>query len=102
MSQASYNAARSSEFDYLPEEASEFARRRAADSLPSLGNRPLVVVTPAGASGSHATLQRELLALSKKSRQIVSSSSDHHVQLADPDPVIAAVRLVMGDLRRKQ
>jgi hypothetical protein len=101
MSLARYNAARSSEFDYLAEEADELAHRRAADSTPSFGNRPLVVVTPAGASGSHAALQTDLLKLSTKSRQIISSSSDHHVQLTDPDAVIAAVRLVIGDLRDK-
>jgi pimeloyl-ACP methyl ester carboxylesterase len=97
MSQPRYNAARASEFDYLPEEAAELGRRRATDSL-TFGNRPLVVVTRAGAPASHAALQSDLLKLSSNSRQIIASSRDHHVHLTDPAAIIAAVNLVIGDV----
>jgi hypothetical protein len=79
-----------------------FKRMSAAD-LPlapdGLGERPLAVLTrrSAGPAGSDRLwqawygLQRELAALSRNSRHLVSDSSDHKLNEGDPDQIVAAV-----------
>jgi pimeloyl-ACP methyl ester carboxylesterase len=90
-----------------------FTRLRAADqSLTSgaLGSRPLIVVTrgPRKAAAGDAAdrvwlawrdLHRDLARLSSNSRHIISDSSDHYLNTADPDLLIRAIGEVVRSAR---
>jgi len=68
-------------------------------NAPSLGDLPLVVVSTGNETPGYAELQRELLALSRRSSQMVAERSFHAVEIDQPDVVIAAIRSVIGALR---
>lgn len=76
------------------------------------GDRPLIVLTAGahtvpGQSDSTATErrwqahQRELLALSTNSRQVVVETSDHYIQLDNPAIVVESIRQVIEAARRR-
>ena len=78
-----------------------------------LGNLPVTVVTAGAFSNSRffptttrdalqsqwEGLQRELLQLSTRARQIMAPASQHFVQRDDPDVLIKAVLAMLGDIR---
>lgn len=102
MSQPNYGLARSSEFDFLPEEMARIYSERSKSKYP-LGNIPLFVLTraksklPDGGEAkeklneSHDRLQADLANLSTNSKQIISANGGHHIQLDDPELVIDAI-----------
>jgi pimeloyl-ACP methyl ester carboxylesterase len=106
MSQPSYNPARFSEFDFLPEELARlFADRSLHKYL--LGDMPLIILTRGVSedSGSNELAktqdedrkrrQADLVNLSSNSKQIIAQKSGHHIQLDDPKLVVDAVRRVI-------
>jgi pimeloyl-ACP methyl ester carboxylesterase len=95
-----YGAARSSEFDYLPEELAELHAQRAR-GFGSLGDLPIVILTRKDAPSDHAARQRDLLSLSRNSKQEIAATADHHVQLADPGAVLRAVNDVLRTVRQR-
>jgi pimeloyl-ACP methyl ester carboxylesterase len=99
MQAPSYAAARSSEFDYLPEEVAEIHAQRVRGAG-SLGDVPLIVLTRKDAPPDHAARQADLLSLSRNSKQELAATRDHHVQLADPDAVVRAVNDVLAAVRQ--
>ena len=60
-----------------------------------LGETPLVVVSTGNEARGYARLQRELLALSRRSSQMKAERSFHAVEIDQPDVVIAAIRQVV-------
>jgi pimeloyl-ACP methyl ester carboxylesterase len=64
-------------------------------SAPSLGDMPLVVVSTGNETPGYAQLQRELLALSRRSSQMKAERSFHSVEIDQPGVVIAAIRQVV-------
>jgi pimeloyl-ACP methyl ester carboxylesterase len=109
-------ATREAEFDFLPEEAAHLAEHRGAGKFP-LGEMPLVVVTQglndfaqdiADAArkrqriDEHLHLQADLLTVSRNSRQVIATTSGHHVPLEEPQAVIAAIREVVSAARSGQ
>ena len=100
MQAPSYATARSSEFDYLAEEVAEMHDQRARGGG-SLGDIPLVVLTQKDPPPDYAARQTDLLSLSRNSRQYFAASSDHHIQLADPDAVAQAVNAMLTAVRQR-
>jgi pimeloyl-ACP methyl ester carboxylesterase len=100
MQAPSYATARSSEFDYLAEEVAEIHDQR-AHGAGSLGDMPLLVLTRKDAPPDNAALQKDLLSLSRNSRQDIATSSDHHIQLTDPDAVVRAVNVMLTAVRQR-
>ena len=75
-----------------------------------LGDLPLIVLTrgkseyPDTEEGrrlddERKRLQADLLNLSRNSKQIIAQTSGHHIQLDDPELVIAAIRQVVNSAR---
>ena len=46
-------------------------------------------------------MQLDLLKLSRNSKQIIATTSGHHIQLDDPELVIDAIREVVEAVRRR-
>jgi pimeloyl-ACP methyl ester carboxylesterase len=65
-------------------------------TAPSLGDLPLVVVSTGNETRGYARLQRELLALSRRSSQMKAERSFHSVEIDQPDVVIAAIRRALS------
>ncbi len=93
------------------EEFAEFYAARKAQEYP-LGDSPLIVLTrgkrgyPDTAEGrqldeDRKRMQLDLLKLSRNSKQMVATTSGHHIQLDDPKLVIGAVREVVESVRRR-
>ena len=96
---------------YWGEEFAEVYEARKTHDYP-LGNIPLIVLTrgkseyPAGQSGQKLNeerqrMQADLLNLSRNSKQIVATSSGHHIQLDDPALVIDAIVQVVDSVRSR-
>ena len=64
-----------------------------------LGNTPLVVVSTGNELPNYKKLQTELLALSKRSRQLMAESSFHSVEIDQPEVVIEAISQVVNMVR---
>jgi pimeloyl-ACP methyl ester carboxylesterase len=94
MKQPNYAAARSSEFDYLPEELVQMAAERVRVPVP-LGHIPLVVVSRQDAPEPLNRLHGDLARLSINGRRVIAHTTDHHVQIEDPQTVISSVRDVV-------
>ena len=87
------------------EEFAEIYAARKSHAYP-LGDRPLIVLTrgkreyPDTEAGTQLNeerkrMQLDLLNLSRNSRQIIATTSGHHIQLDDPQLVIDAIRQVV-------
>jgi pimeloyl-ACP methyl ester carboxylesterase len=111
-SQPNYGPARSSEFDFLPEEMARMYSERSKNKYP-LGDIPLIVLTRnsgqhSGADEqtkkqldeSHDRLQADLVTLSTNSKQIIAKHSGHHIQLDEPELVADAIRQVISSFRQ--
>lgn len=61
-------------------------------NAPFMGDLPLVVVSTGNDVPGYAELQKQLLALSRRSSQIIAERSFHSVEIDQPDVVIAAIR----------
>ncbi len=61
-----------------------------------LGDMPLVVVSTGNDARGYSRLQRELLALSRRSSQMKAERSFHAVEIDQPEVVIAAIRRVVS------
>ncbi len=96
---------------YWGEEFAEFYASRKAQPYP-LGDTPLIVLTrgkreyPDSDAGTilnddRKRMQRDLLNLSRNSKQIIASTSGHHIQLDDPKLVIDAIRQVLDSAQRR-
>ena len=94
---------------YWGEEFAEIYAARKAHDYP-LGDTPLIVLTrgkkeyPDTEVGrqldeDRKRMQLDLLRLSRNSKQIVATTSGHHIQLDDPELVIDAVRQVVDSGR---
>ncbi|HVH30093.1 MAG TPA: alpha/beta hydrolase [bacterium] len=94
-----YVAARSSEFDYLPEEMKQIYDQR-AQGEGSLEDLPLVVLTRKDAPPDHAARQADLATLSRNSKLEIATTTDHHIQLADPESVVRATTEVVAAVRQ--
>jgi hypothetical protein len=57
-----------------------------------MGDLPLVVVSTGNDAPGYAVLQKQLLALSRRSSQMPAERSFHSVEIDQPDVVIAATR----------
>jgi pimeloyl-ACP methyl ester carboxylesterase len=112
MSRPNYSLARSSEFDFLPEEMARMFSERSKTKYP-LGDIPLFVLTrsksrvpvaeaPAkqNLSESHDRLQADLANLSTNGKQIISKNGSHHLQLDDPELVIDAIAQAVHAIRQ--
>jgi hypothetical protein len=88
-----FGATRASEFDYLPEELAAWHQQRTRNA--TVWDAPLIVATRKDAPPGHATRQADLVRLSSHGKQIVATTSDHHVQLGDPATVIGAIREIL-------
>jgi len=64
-------------------------------NAPAPGDLPLVVVSTGNETPGYAQLQKELLALSHRSSQMMAERSFHAVEIDQPDVVIAAIRRVV-------
>jgi pimeloyl-ACP methyl ester carboxylesterase len=108
MSQPSYSAARSSEFDFLPEELSRIFVDRSKIKRP-LGDIPLIVLTrkipqhsgtdqttSKQLDESHERLQADLVTLSTNSKRIIAERSGHHIHLDEPELVSDAIKQVIN------
>ncbi len=98
----------------LPEGLDLPASRAQLREATTLGDRPLVVVTP-GREGEPSSdwpaslnahmarvnreLQQELTRLSSHSTQVTAAQSGHFIQTDEPAVVVAAVRRVIDELR---
>jgi pimeloyl-ACP methyl ester carboxylesterase len=60
-----------------------------------LGDLPLVVVSTGNEARGYSRLQRDLLALSRRSSQMKAERSFHSVEIDQPEVVIAAIRQVV-------
>lgn len=69
----------------------------------ALGSRPLVVIANGTLAGSedYSSAQSRLLALSRRARAMVSSTTGHQAPLDDPETIIRAVRQVVDELRKR-
>jgi pimeloyl-ACP methyl ester carboxylesterase len=86
-----------------------FTRLRAADralTSGALGARPLIVIMRGPDKGvadglwqAWRDLQRDLARLSANSRHVISDSSDHYLNRADPDLLISAIGEVVRSAR---
>lgn len=96
---------------YWGEEFAEFYASRKAQPYP-LGETPLIVLTrgkreyPDTEAGTKLNddrkrMQLDLLNLSRNSKQIIATTSGHHIQLDDPKLVIDAIRQVVEAVRRR-
>jgi pimeloyl-ACP methyl ester carboxylesterase len=95
-----------------PFEAEELAGLRAerAKSEYPYGDMPLVVLTrgiseddgPDGKSSAaeHEKDQAAVAKLSRRGEQIIAKNSGHHIQLDEPELVIATIRRVVGSARK--
>ena len=95
-----------------PFESEELAalRSRGPAELRSLDSLPLIVITrgrPDDSGPDAAALEQEhrkdlaaIAARSRRGRSIVATTSDHHVQLEEPELVVAAIRDVMTLVRK--
>jgi pimeloyl-ACP methyl ester carboxylesterase len=94
---------------YWGEEFAEIYADRKTHEYP-LGDLPLFVLTrgkseyPETEAGrqldeARKRMQMDLLKLSRNSKQVVASSSGHHIQLDDPNAVIGAIRQVLDSAR---
>jgi pimeloyl-ACP methyl ester carboxylesterase len=81
------------EANLFPEYA---AKLRAARSL---GDMPLIVLTPVSSSSTWMELQKELAGLSTQGRLIVVEGTGHYIQLGRPDVVIDAVQQIVEAAR---
>ncbi len=69
--------------------------------LKKLGRIPLVVITRGiGLSPSWRAAQAEMVKLSSSGRQVFATSSDHWIQLRQPDLVIRQILTVLHTVRR--
>jgi pimeloyl-ACP methyl ester carboxylesterase len=113
MSQSNYSAARSSEFDFLPEEMSRIFSNRSKIKHP-LGDIPLIVLTRkigehSGADQSirrqldesHERLQADLVTLSTNSKRMIAEHSGHHIHLDEPELVSDAISQVITAARQR-
>ncbi len=73
-------------------------RRAEGDGHP-LGSRPLVVVSTANETPGYAELQKELLTLSRNSRQMMAAHSSHMVIVDEPGVVVSAMEEVVKAVR---
>lgn len=80
--------------DYYIEEAALLFSERKRHPY-TLNEKPLIILTQ-GITNDTGRINRnkELLTLSHNSKQIVDTKSGHHIQLEDPDLVVAAIRQV--------
>jgi len=96
---------------YSGEEFAEIYAVRKTYEYP-LGDRPLIVLTrgkseyPDNEVGRQLNedrkrMQLDLLHLSRHSKQIVATTSGHHIQLDDPKLVIDSIRQVLDSVRRR-
>jgi pimeloyl-ACP methyl ester carboxylesterase len=96
---------------YWGEEFAEFYAARKAKEYP-LGDTPLIVLTrgkreypdtDAGTTlnNERKRMQRDLLGLSRNSKQIIATTSGHHIQLDDPKLVIDAIHQVVDAVQRR-
>jgi pimeloyl-ACP methyl ester carboxylesterase len=96
---------------YWGEEFAEFYASRKVKPYP-LGDIPLIVLTrgkreypdtDAGTilNDNRKRMQRDLLNLSRNSKQIIATTSGHRIQLDDPKLVIDAIREVVDSVRRR-
>ena len=80
-----------------------------------LGNIPLIVISPLGLSlgpevgftpeqllKDHLRLQKDLVRLSRRGKQVLVRDSGHHVQLDAPEVVIRCIREVIRQSHRKR
>lgn len=67
----------------------------------TLGDLPLAVVSTANDSPGYADLQKQLLALSRDSRQFVAGKSFHSIEISQPGIVVEAIRQVVQGTQRK-
>ncbi len=104
-------------FDRLPQEARDL-HRWAMSRNPALpdsdmaeacitavgnttaGNLPLVVVSTANDSAGYLKLQKNLLALSTNSSQLVAAESFHSIEISQPDVVVKAIRRAVEASRK--
>jgi pimeloyl-ACP methyl ester carboxylesterase len=95
---------------YWGEEFAEIYAARKTHEYP-LGDTPLIVLTrgkseyPDTEEGKQLNadrkrMQLDLLKLSRNSKQIIATTSGHHIQLDDPELVIDAVRQLVDSSRR--
>ncbi|MBA4849360.1 alpha/beta fold hydrolase [Emticicia sp. BO119] len=93
---------------YLMDELLQMIKVR-AQKPQSLGNKPLIVITR-GKPFSNDTEadeqkrlqdQKDLMKLSSQSKQIIAHNSGHHIQLDEPDVVVAAIRDMVMKLIKK-
>ena len=96
---------------YWGEEFAEIYAARKAREYP-LEDIPLIVLTRGKAgypdtevgrqlNEERKSMQLDLLRLSRNSKQLVSQTSGHHIQLDDPNLVIDAIREVIDSGRRR-
>jgi pimeloyl-ACP methyl ester carboxylesterase len=94
---------------YWGEEFAEIYAARKKHEYP-LGDTPLIVLTrgkseyPDTEEGRQLNddrkrMQLDLLNLSRSSKQIIATTSGHHIQLDDPELVIYAIRQVVDSVR---
>jgi pimeloyl-ACP methyl ester carboxylesterase len=112
MSLPNFGSARSSEFDFLPEELARIYSERSKTKYP-LGDIPLIVLTRATSKSdvaenatkkqlreSHDRLQADLASLSTNGKQIIAKNAGHHVQLDDPELVTEAIAQMVNAIRQ--
>jgi len=92
---------------YVGEEFAEFYARRQSEKYP-LGNIPLIVLTRGGNPGLGADakldeerqgLQKDLLLLSRNSKQMIANASGHHIHIESPELVTGAIRQVVDSIQ---
>jgi pimeloyl-ACP methyl ester carboxylesterase len=64
------------------------------------GRRPLVVVSTANDSPGYLKLQKNLLALSANSSQLIAAESFHSIEISQPDVVVQAIRRAVEASRK--
>ncbi len=73
---------------------------RAAPGPFPLGNLPLVVVSTGNQARGYDRLQQKLLALSRRSEQMIADQSFHSVEIDQPEVVAEAIRKVVEGARQ--
>jgi len=98
MQQLSYYAVNDN--DYYIEEAALLLKERKTYPY-QLDEKPLLILTQ-GITHDTARINRnsELLLLSHNSKQIVDNKSGHHIQLEDPDLLVASIRQVYEAIKQ--